>query len=133
MNELKNFLADLALYLIPIVTPLVIAYLQGIKSNLAKIHGVQLSATEDQAINDSIEIGVRRAEEKANQLLGSVHALSGEAKQSIAIDSARRVGPRGLTKYDDDALKVLVDAAVQRLRPVLQPPPKKEDAPGAES
>lgn len=91
---------------------------------LAKLTGFKLSEQQTADLKSSIETGLLAAESKGLASLKSHgEALPGPEKLGIALTVAREVSKDGLKAQSDDELKVIAEAALVKLKPLISTPP----------
>lgn len=115
-DEIRNTLLQLGVILLSVATPLLLGYVRMLARRLAALLEIQLSEKQWNDVDAALEIAVHRADELGRTQLARGLEISSGEKLQAAIETARRVGPRGLSDYDDTALRDMVEAKLHAMR-----------------
>jgi hypothetical protein len=93
--------------------------------HLSALSGVQVSAEQQQKVDQAIAAGVAYAEEQARKFARELireGPRTGEEKLEVAKTAARSIAPGPLASTSDAQLSILTEAKLQSLRPSQAPP-----------
>jgi hypothetical protein len=99
--------------------------------HLSALSGVQVSADQQQKVDQAIAAGVAYAEEQARKFARELireGPRTGEEKLEVAKTAARSIAPGALASTSDQQLSILTEAKLQSLRPSQAPPAGAESA-----